>query len=328
MSSEGNLFFFINMYNFSFITFFCLLLLILSFYHLIRSAFIKYLNKKSKSPISYKYLNNGTFVLSTLNFIKLVAFVLIVVVCCPYLNIIVQDILSLSNPLESSKGLYTVVMECSSPTRGNEAFKGTHLNNYSQSIKEIDSLNTYTKPELDFSKLDSLLAELQNNIGNSNKIKIENLKQDINKNIEELVFIGDKTRNSFGMEINQLIKLAFEMSRLKEFQDLKETLAKFSQSVSSDLPKPSKDLLDSDPVKYWKESITYANRVQNKSANSLNLLKTYVKGNSLLSPEEKSHLLSAIKNLNRKASIISEIDKEIFKKQIHNNELLNKITTK
>jgi len=86
--------------------------------------------------------------------------------------------------------------------------------------------------------------------------------------------------------------------------------------------------MKSDPIKYWKDEVSYSNRVNNNQNKILRLCKDYVKNNTILTQKDKTILFTGIKNLSKVNATIHDTDKAIFNKQVENSIILTELRKK
>jgi predicted double-glycine peptidase len=60
----------------------------------------------------------------------------------------------------------------------------------------------------------------------------------------------------------------------------------------------------------------------------LNLLKDYVKSNTVLTKDHKTKLFTAIKQVKGSGTMLADADKEIIRKQIANSLILSELNNK
>jgi hypothetical protein len=239
---------------------------------------------------------------------------------------IMLDVYNTLVGIVESWSLFTPI-HCSSPSKVNEAFQNLEVVVKPQ-LKEVKGIVTHTAPDMDFSSIDRMLAELKNNMSFMTDSRISNLEAEIAGNIAQLRKVADDTFKNCGLQIFYVITLFYDLSRLSDFKDLEPIMNKVAEMVNQDTPKPAKSLLNSDPVKYWVDSVGYANKQQNKTTHMLKLFKDYVKYNGVLESEDKTIIFTAIKNLNKTASNVADTDKLIFRKNIESSKILMELKNK
>jgi hypothetical protein len=98
--------------------------------------------------------------------------------------------------------------------------------------------------------------------------------------------------------------------------------------MTKDLRAPDKDLLESNPEKFWKDKVKHVNRVRENTNIQCKLIKDYLKNNNILSYEDKVHFFTAINQVKKNAAIVADADNSIVKKQIDNSVILTELNRK
>ena len=218
-------------------------------------------------------------------------------------------------------------IQCASPSKANEAFQNLEVV-VKPRLEEAKGIISHPAPNIDFTSIDRMLAELKSNSSSMTDLRIANFEADIKGNLDQLKRIADDTFKSFGFEIFQIIKLFSDLSRINEFKDLQVVMGKVVEMVNEDIPKPAQSLLNTDPVKYWLENVNFANKQHNNNTHILKLFKDYIKYNNVLSSQDKTTLFTVIKNMNKTSSNIADTDKLIFKQNIESSKILMELKNK
>lgn len=170
-----------------------------------------------------------------------------------------------------------------------------------------------------------MLAELKTNMNSMTDLRINLLKTQIQENLDLLRAAGDNASRTYGPEYGRLFRLFDYLSSTDTFKDVAPVLEKIIERSYSDLLKPDRSLLELNPVKYWENMIDYANRNLNNTNHILKLYKEYVKYNGVLSSDDKTHLFTAIKNLNKSIANIAEVDKILFNKNLEHSKIIREL---
>lgn len=147
-------------------------------------------------------------------------------------------------------------IQCSSSELAGQYFAST--------TTRIENLSTIQpeSPKVDFSKMDALLAQLKNNKELLTDARIDRLNDEIAQNTAELRQNIDYTINTFTPQFFRICGFFQYISTIDGFeQELSSVMNKHMDLTGKDNHKPSEKLLQSDPVKFYKNSIKYANRV-------------------------------------------------------------------
>ena len=216
------------------------------------------------------------------------------------------------------------VIQCSSPSNANKAFQGLDVV-VKPKLDDLCNIQSNPLPHLDFSRIEDMLAELKNNAHSMSEDRITTLEKNIKDNLNQLKVKGNEAHSIFFPQFLQLYTVFNDLSSVNEFKDLYVVMDKVNKLSLEDTPKPPKSLLESDPIKFWKEQVKCANRLHDQNITILNLLKNYVKSNDLLSTQHKTELFTAIKNLQKTAANIATTDKTIFKENIESSKILTEL---
>ena len=211
-------------------------------------------------------------------------------------------------------------IHCSSSSKATAAFKDKEV--VIEPKIATFSVDSHPIPNPDLTELDKLLLQLKNNMNSLSDMQITQLKSKIQASLEQL---RDTTKNSFvtfGKDFVGLTNVFYQLNRMEEFKDLSPIINKVGEFWNKDIPKPNDALLESDPIKYWKGRINHANQSHADFNRLLKLFKDYIKDNGLLSTEDKTHLFTNIKNLNKSLASIVDADKIIFKQNIETSKTL------
>ncbi len=291
-----------------------IILFILPFLDSIIAAFIRNLEENfysSKSPVSNKYGPKNPFEW----IYKIIPTFFLILIALPSFNSL-GSMNEITNPLN--------IIECSSPSAANEAFSRIDAVILPR-LTNLAQVENNPIPQFDFSKLDKMMTELKTNMHSMSEDRIITLEKKIQDNLDQLKVKGIEVQKTFFPKYIQLHTTFNQLSNFIEFKDLSAVLNKITKISLEDAPKPLKELLESDPDRFWKEQIKYANKVHEKNITILNLFKKYVISKDLLSMQHKTELFTSIKALKKISEEIATTDKMYFKENLENSKILAEI---
>ena len=212
-------------------------------------------------------------------------------------------------------------IKCSSPSAATAAFKGLDVVIGSK-LDSLPKIDTTPIPEFDFSRIDSMLLELKGNITES---RIANVKASIKENFDQLKLQGAIAFKTFAPQYTKVVGFFDELAHVHEFDDLNPVMHRAFELMRQEIPKPSRDLLEDDAIRYWEQSVKYANRQHDNTVQVLSLIKHYVKQNDVFSTQDKTKLFTALKNLQRVSNNIATMDKDLFNQNIKSSKILTEL---
>lgn len=183
-------------------------------------------------------------------------------------------------------------------------------------------------PPLDFSKLDNLLNELKSNINTIHEERLKLIKEEIKLQIDLLQKLSAEALKQHIPNYMNLILNFRSLREFSEFSDVNPVVDSIFESMAKDLRAPDKNLLESNPEKFWKDKVKHVNRVRENTNIQCKLIKDYLKNNNILSYEDKVHFFTAINQVKKNAAIVADADNSIVKKQIDNSVILTELNRK
>jgi len=197
-----------------------------------------------------------------------------------------------------------------------------------------NTLNMFSKVEQiaeirpDFSKFDSLVTNLNNNINTLNTSQLVNLQKEIYNEVDALIkFSGGNGGENVYPYLN-LSEAFYSLQTIDGHSDIVSTLDKLRELQRTDLGKPNEYLLKSNPEKHSRDMIRYTSKTQDCVQKQCSSMKNYVKGNSIISPEDKKICYTAINKVNKNAVIIANADKLVYNKITANSVILQQLYLK